>query len=73
MRYLARRSIRSGDGETALRLAFEAVRLAPSILLAEPSRTLLTLAAAIARRTLPDTLFNRVERAAIHAAARRSV
>lgn len=72
LRYLARRAVRSRDGGAALRLAFGAVRLAPSILLAEPSRTLVTLAAAIARRMLPDRMFGSIERAAIGVTARRA-
>ena len=72
LRYLARRAIRSADGGTALRLAFGAVRLAPAILVAEPARTLVTLAAAIARRVLPDRLFVSIERAAIGASTRRA-
>ncbi len=72
LRYLARRSVRSADGAAAMRLAFGAVRLAPFILIEEPARTLVTLAAAIARRLLPDRLFGRMERAAIGAAVRRA-
>ena len=71
LRYLARRSVRSADGAAALRLAVGAIRLAPSIVIAEPARTLTTLAAAIARRLLPDGLFSQIERVAIGAATRR--
>ena len=70
LRYLARRAVRSEDASTALRLAFGAVRLAPSILVREPSRTIVTLCAAIARRLLPDSVFGAIERLAISAAAR---
>jgi glycosyltransferase involved in cell wall biosynthesis len=71
LRYLARRAVRSSDGGTALRLAFAAVRLSPSILVAEPARTLVTLAAAIARRLLPNRVFGFIERAAIGMSTRR--
>ena len=72
LRYLARRAVRSEDGATALRLAFGAVRLAPSILVREPSRTLATLGAAIARRVLPNSLFGAIERLAISAIGARA-
>jgi glycosyltransferase involved in cell wall biosynthesis len=58
LRYLARRAVRSGDGWTALVLMTRALRLAPSIVAAEPGRTLTTLGAALVRGLVPDTLFD---------------
>jgi glycosyltransferase involved in cell wall biosynthesis len=72
LRYLARRAVRSSDGGTAMRLAFAAVKMSPSIIIAEPGRTLVTLAASVARRFLPDRMFGSIERAAINATARRA-
>ena len=69
LRYLARRAVRSSDGSTALKLMIGALRSDASIIRREPSRTLVTLAAAIARRMLPGKLFGSLERAAINASA----
>ncbi len=68
LRYLARRSIHSRDGRLALRLTLGALRFAPSILLREPGRTTVTLAAATANCLLPSALFGAIERAAIRSA-----
>ncbi len=70
LRYLARRAVRSADASAALKLMSEALRLDASILRREPSRTFVTLAAAVARRLLPGGLFEALERAAIGATAR---
>jgi glycosyltransferase involved in cell wall biosynthesis len=72
LRYLARRAVRSADGSTALRLIAEALRLDASILWREPSRTGVTVLAALARRMLPGALFGAIERAAINASAQRA-
>ena len=70
LRYLARRAVRSADSAMALDLMMAALRLDASIVWREPSRTLVSLAAAIARRVLPDGLFGALERAAIGAVAK---
>ncbi len=67
LRYLSRRAVRSADGSAALKLIIGALRLDSSILRREPSRTLVTLAAAVARRCLPGAWFGALERAAIRA------
>jgi hypothetical protein len=72
LRYLARRAVRSGDGPAAVGLMAEALRLAPAIVREEPSRTTITLAAALARCVLPRAAYARLETAAmgfVHAAA----
>lgn len=53
LRYLARRCIRLNDGAMALSLMKDALMRSPSILLREPAKTLTTLGAAIALRTMP--------------------
>lgn len=57
LRYLARRAVQMGDGSFAWSLALEAVGTAPAILLKEPGKTLITLAAALAARVLPPKHF----------------
>ncbi len=52
-RYLARRCIIAGDGVQAARQMFKAMRLAPQILVLEPSRTLATLAGTLAALLIP--------------------
>ena len=67
MRYLARRAIRgSGAGPLALAMMMQGIRLSPRLLIEEPSRTLVTLAAALARCALPTAWFNRVEAIALN-------
>jgi glycosyltransferase involved in cell wall biosynthesis len=61
LRYLARRAVLNGDGRGAVRLAHRAVTGHPGILLEEPRRTLVTLAAAYALRVLPAAVFKRLE------------
>ena len=72
LRYLARRAVRSSDGSTALKLMIAALKSDWTIMRREPSRTFVTLAAAVARRLLPGRLFGALERAAIGATARVS-
>lgn len=60
LRYLARRAVRgSGPERPALAMMTRAIRLSPRILLAEPARTMVTLAASIAQRVLPQALFEK--------------
>lgn len=57
LRYLARRAITSGDASQALRLQVQALRLFPGMLLEEPARTTLTLAASLGLALLPATVW----------------
>jgi glycosyltransferase involved in cell wall biosynthesis len=57
LRYLARRAVQLGDGSFAWSLALQAVAAGPAMLLAEPRKTLTTLAAALAARVLPPAAF----------------
>jgi len=62
LRYLARRAVRgSGPDQPALGMMARAIRLSPRILIDEPSRTLVTLAASVAQRLLPRAAFAHVE------------
>ena len=61
LRYLARQAVRQRDAALALRYALEALRTAPGMLLREPSRTLLTLGAALALNLVPAGLYRRAE------------
>ncbi len=62
LRYLARRSFQSRDRGLAMRLAMEAMRTWPRLLLNEPAKTLTTLAACAALRLLPDRPFDTLAR-----------
>ncbi len=53
LRYLARRSIMSGDSMTGLKLMTRAMVTAPSILIEEPRRTLATMAGTLAAVIIP--------------------
>jgi glycosyltransferase involved in cell wall biosynthesis len=57
LRYLARRAIQLGDGSFAWSLARQAVRAGPAMVIAEPRKTLTTLAAALAARLLSPARF----------------
>ncbi|WP_353216644.1 glycosyltransferase family 2 protein [Sandarakinorhabdus sp.] len=57
LRYLARRAIQLGDGGFAWSLSLQALRAGPAMMLAEPRKTLTTLAAALAARLLPPAQF----------------
>jgi glycosyltransferase involved in cell wall biosynthesis len=69
LRYLARRAIRSSQYTQGLGLVWEALKLEPKILLAEPVRTLSTLAAGIAGVILPRSVVDRMARLALTRAA----
>jgi glycosyltransferase involved in cell wall biosynthesis len=71
LRYLARRAVRSADRGQALGLALGALRRFPRMLIEEPTRTVATLGAAIAKRVLSVGLFERIQRAAFAWAANR--
>ena len=55
LRYLARRAIKGGDGREALRLMRQALVLAPRMIVEEPVRTGVSVAAALARAMLPGS------------------
>jgi glycosyltransferase involved in cell wall biosynthesis len=61
LRYLARRSVRSGDAKTATDMMLQAVRLSPAILWEEPVRSLTTVAAITLRRAVSPSLFQSIE------------
>lgn len=61
MRYLARRAVRLKDGAMAVKLVNRALATHWSIVFAEPSRTLLTLAAAYLLKLLPLGFYNQFE------------
>lgn len=61
MRYLARRAVRLKDGSMAVKLINRALATHWLIVLAEPNRTLLTLAAAYLLKLLPLSFYNQFE------------
>ncbi|MGS0682936.1 glycosyltransferase family 2 protein [Shewanella sp. 125m-7] len=65
LRYIARQAIRNKNGEQAVTRLHQALKTAPSIIQAEPSRTLATLAAAYLLKYLPLGLYNRCENLAL--------
>lgn len=71
LRYLARRAVRSADRGQALSLALASLRTFPRTLIEEPTRTLATLGAAVAKRVLGPGSFERLEIAALRWAAQR--
>lgn len=60
LRYLARRSVQLGDGSFALSLVRQALKASIRPLFEEPSKTLVTLAAALVARTVDADRFNRM-------------
>lgn len=66
LRYLARRAARMRDRKTALKLALEAVRCHPAIVMREPRKTMETLAAALLLRVAPTHLYTAIEQRALH-------
>jgi glycosyltransferase involved in cell wall biosynthesis len=61
LRYLARRAIRgSASNSPALQMMLRALKLSPRLLVEEPARTLVTLAAAAAQQALPGAVFDRI-------------
>lgn len=61
LRYLARRAVRMRDRGLALDLAVAAVKRAPVVLIREPVKTGVTIAAALALRLMPTNLYGRLE------------
>jgi hypothetical protein len=65
LRYLSRRAVRLQDGAMAVKLINRALRTNWHILLKEPRRTLLTLAAAYFLWILPQSLYSQIEAVAL--------
>lgn len=65
LRYLSRQAIRLQDGKTALSLVGQAIKQAPSIMWREPSRTFMTVGAALLQRLTPKFVYRSLEPAAI--------
>lgn len=64
-RYLARRAVRNRDGKTAVKLTNQALASDWRILLQEPRRTLITIAAAYLMRIIPSSLYKPLEKIAL--------
>jgi len=56
LRYLSRQAIRLQDGKMALSLVCQAIKQEPSIVWREPSRTLMTVGAALLQRLTPKKI-----------------
>lgn len=65
LRYLSRQAIRLQDGKLALSLVGQAIKQEPSILWREPSRTLMTIGAALLQRVTPKAVYSSLEPLAI--------
>ena len=61
LRYLARQAIRQKEGKTAFSLVSQALKSSPKMLLKEPGRTVLTVAAAIALVIVPSNIYQKLE------------
>ncbi|HEY8580871.1 MAG TPA: glycosyltransferase family 2 protein [Beijerinckiaceae bacterium] len=70
LRYLARRAVHGGDFATARRLVAAGLRSDPRILIQEPARTLVTIAAAVLLGAVPARLRETVQRRGAALAAR---
>lgn len=68
LRYLARRAVRMGRGALGLRYALRACATEPRLLVREPARTGVTLAAALCASILPAATYRRCELAAMRTA-----
>jgi glycosyltransferase involved in cell wall biosynthesis len=64
-RYLARRAVRSGEGRTAARMMWAALRKHPRIIREEPLRTSVTVLAAFASCILPRGLYDACQKQAV--------
>jgi len=67
LRFLARRSVRSRDPETAVKMLHKALKAHWRIVLEEPRRSLMTCAAVYALCLIPTSFYARLEDAAIKA------
>ena len=65
LRYLARQAIRLQDGSLALSLCMQSIKQDYRVLVREPSRTLVTLAAALTQCVIPQRLYAKLEPLAI--------
>lgn len=61
LRYLARRAVTLRDGRTAVKLAWNAITTYPKMLLEEPKRTGVTVAAATVLSILPNSVYQQLE------------
>lgn len=61
LRYLARRAVTLRDGMTAVKLAWNAITTYPKMLLEEPKRTGVTVAAATVLSILPNSVYQQLE------------
>jgi glycosyltransferase involved in cell wall biosynthesis len=71
LRYLARRAIKGGDDRAALGMMVRALKLSPRMLFQEPTRTLVTLVAAAAQKSLPKGWYGRFEAIALERMIKR--
>jgi len=65
LRYLSRQAIRLQDGKMALSLVQQAIKQDSSIVWREPSRTLMTIGAALLQRVTPKVIYRTLEPFAI--------
>lgn len=65
LRYLARQAIRQHDGKLAMSLCWQSLKQNPKILFQEPSRTLVTIGAALTQCIVPSALYKKLEPLAI--------
>lgn len=61
LRYLARQAIRQKDGKSSLSLIWQGFKSSPKMLLKEPGRTLITLAAGAALVIMPKNVYQKME------------
>ena len=71
LRYLARRAVYSEQRALAFSLALKSMAMFPRMLVEEPVRSVATLGAAFAKLVLSTSLFEQMERVALHYAAAR--
>lgn len=69
LRYLARRAVQLGDGPFAASLMWEALCAYPAMVMKEPAKTLVTMAATLAARLLPQRYFSALMRRQLGAGA----
>ncbi|AKG22684.1 glycosyltransferase family 2 protein [Calothrix sp. 336/3] len=71
LRYLARRAVRLKNGKLAVHLTHRAIKTHWQILLQEPSKTLITIAAAYLLFLLPQSLYHWSEKIALEITGKR--
>lgn len=70
LRFLARRAVRSDSRRTALQLMMKSLATHPGVIIEEPTRTISSLAAAVAKVALPDPTFARLQDSALQLASK---